>query len=259
MKSRSAAFAVVNAALIAAVIVVNVLAITLPLNGRSTASISDSFASLFVPANYVFSIWGLIYLCLIAFGVFQLLPGQRDNLFVSATDWWFALSCLANASWLFAWHYGLYPLSVFVMLVLLLALIIIYAGIHPSGRDRDSPDLATRALVRLPFSIYLGWITVAATANISDVLSWTGFAGLGAPNSPWTAALCVLTGLVALLMGILYRDVAYAAVIIWALVGIIQKQAAHPLIVSAGWTGVGVAAAGVVAGTLARRRTPQRT
>lgn len=254
MKSRSGVLAIVNFLLIVGVIVVNTLAVTLPLNGRSTAAISDSFASLFVPAGYVFSIWGLIYICLVAFGVFQLLPSQRENPFVGATGWWFALSCLANSAWLFAWHYGLYPLSIVIMLVLLLTLIVIYAGLHPAGRGRATPTLPTRILVRLPFSIYLGWITVATLANASDVLSWAGFDGLGSPNAAWAAALCILAGIVAMIIGVLFRDVAYSAVIVWALVGVIEKQAAHPLIVTTAWIAIALCAAGIAAGYLVRGR-----
>ena len=252
MKSRSAALSFVNFLLIVGVIVVNVLAVTLPFNGRSTGAISDSFAQLFVPAGYVFSIWGLIYVCLVAFGVFQLLPSQRENPFVGATGWWFALSCLANGAWLFAWHWGLYPLSIVIMLVLLLSLIVIYAALHPAGRGHAAPTLPTRILVRLPFSIYLGWITVATLANASAVLSWAGFAGLGTPNAGWAAALCILAGIVAVIIGIAFRDLAYSAVIVWALTGIIEKQAAHPLIVTASWISIALCAAGIVAGFLVR-------
>lgn len=253
MTARSPAFGVVNPVLIIAVIVVNALAVVLPLNGRTTASISDSFASLFVPAGYVFSIWGLIYVCLLAFGVFQLLPSQRGNPFIGATDWWFGLSCLANCGWLFAWHYGLYPLSLFIMFLLFLVLVIIYAGLHPADKKAAIPGLSTRLFVRLPFSIYLGWITVALLANTSDVLSWAGLAGLGAPSAAWAAALCIVAGTASLLMGVICRDVAYVAVIVWALIGIVEKQSAHPLIVTAAWVAVAMSAAGLAGGLIARR------
>jgi len=254
MKARSPAFGVVNPILIIAVIVVNALAVVLPLNGRTTASISDSFASLFVPARYAFSIWSLIYACLLAFGVFQLLPRQRDNPFIGATDWWFALSCLANCGWLFAWHYGLYPLSLFIMFLLFLVLVIIYAGLHPAGRGTDTPALGTRLFVRLPFSIYLGWITVVLLANTSDVLSWANFAGLGAPNAAWAAALCIVVGAASLIMGAIFRDIACAAAVVWALIGIVEEQSSHPLIVTAAWVAVGMSAAGLAGGLIARRR-----
>ena len=59
---------------IALTLVVNVLANALPINGLNTGQISDSFDVYFVPAGYVFAIWGLIYIGLGAFAVFQALP-----------------------------------------------------------------------------------------------------------------------------------------------------------------------------------------
>ena len=41
---------------------VNIMATTLPLNGQDTGAISDRFQVYFVPAGYVFSIWGVIYI-----------------------------------------------------------------------------------------------------------------------------------------------------------------------------------------------------
>ena len=62
-----------------ATITINILANALPLNGLNTGEISDQFLVLFVPAGYVFSIWGLIYIGLIAYAIFQALPSQREN------------------------------------------------------------------------------------------------------------------------------------------------------------------------------------
>jgi uncharacterized protein with PQ loop repeat len=254
MKTRALVFGIVNSLLIVAVIIVNTLAVVLPLNGRSTAEISDSFKTLFVPAGYVFSIWGLIYVGLVAFGVFQLLPSQRENPWVRATDGWFALSSLANCAWIFSWHYGAYPLSLALMVVLLASLLIAYLGIRSTRSGQPAPSFPTRLCVRLPFSIYLGWISVATIANASDVLSWAGFTGLGILDTTWTVAASILASILSLLMSLRFRDVAYAAVILWALVGIIQKQAAYQPIVVGCWVAIAITAAGVLLGFIARQR-----
>jgi hypothetical protein len=78
---------IVNPLALAATIVMNALASLLPLNGRTTGEISDSFSLVFVPAGYVFSIWGLIYLAVVGFAVFQALPSQQSNPRVAATGW----------------------------------------------------------------------------------------------------------------------------------------------------------------------------
>src|SRR5512141_3414830 len=101
---------------ILATLIVNTLANALPLNGLNTGQISDRFQVYFVPAGYVFSIWGLIYLGLIAFAVFQALPAQRRNPRLRATGWWISLGGLAISTWIFLWHYQRFPLTLIAML-----------------------------------------------------------------------------------------------------------------------------------------------
>jgi benzodiazapine receptor len=214
---------------ILATLVVNLLANLLPFNGVTTAQVSDEFKVYFVPAGYVFSIWGLIYVGLIAYAVFQSLPAQRENPRLRATGWLVALAGLANCVWLFLWHYGQFVLTLVVMLSLLGLLILIYLRL---GIGRAPASAAETWCARVPFSVYLGWITVATIANVTDVLyflNWDGF-GIGARD--WTlivfGAVLVIAGLVSLTR----RDIAYNLVIVWSLVGIaIQQSAAKSLVV----------------------------
>src|SRR4030043_2288064 len=117
---------VINIFAVIATIVVNGLANAMPLNNQTTGEISNRFQFYFVPAGYVFSIWGLIYLGLIAFAIFQALPSQRENPRLRASGWWIALGGLANIAWIFLWHYEQFPLTLIAMLVLLGTLILTY-------------------------------------------------------------------------------------------------------------------------------------
>src|SRR5574340_1163386 len=114
-------------------IFVNTLANTLPINGLNTGEISDRFKVYFVPAGYVFSIWGIIYIGLILYGIYQALPGQKENPRLRATGWWIALGGVANSVWIFLWHYEQFPLTIIAMLALLATLIITYLRLRPGS------------------------------------------------------------------------------------------------------------------------------
>jgi len=152
-----------------ATIVVNGLASSLPLNGVTTGEISDQFAVYFVPAGYVFSIWGVIYLGLLGYTVYQALPAQRENAKLRRIGYLYVGASLANTVWLFLWHYQLFALTVPVMLALLGLLIVVYLRLEIGQR---SVTAAQRWLVNIPFSIYLGWITVATIANVTSLLEY---------------------------------------------------------------------------------------
>jgi hypothetical protein len=217
---------------ILATIVINTLANALPINGLNTGQISDRFQVYFVPAGYVFSIWGLIYLGLIAFAIYQALPSQRENARLRATGWWITLGGLANSTWIFLWHYEQFPLTLVAMLVLLATLIVTYLRL---GIGRTTVPAAETWAVRLPFSIYLGWITVATVANVTSLLDYLNWDGFGL--SPETWMLVVLAAMlgIAALMNFIRRDVAYALVILWALAGISIKHAAVDAVAIPTW------------------------
>jgi benzodiazapine receptor len=215
---------------IAATIVINILANALPLNGLNTGEISDRFQVYFVPAGYVFSIWGLIYIGLIAYAVFQALPSQRENPRLRQTGYLVALSGLANIAWLFHWHYEQFPWTLIAMFSLLGLLIAIYLRL---GIGIANVSTAENWAVRIPFSVYLGWITVATVANVTDVLYYLKWGGLGISPEIWfvivLAAVVVISGLVSLTR----RDIAYNLVILWALVGIAFKHSSITLVMVA--------------------------
>lgn len=216
-------FAVIVATI--ATIVVNGLASGLQLNGQSTGDISDRFPSLFTPAGYVFSIWSVIYLGLLAYTIFQALPAQRTNPRLRAIGWPYVLSGAANSVWIFLWHYNQFAASLVVMIVLLLSLIVIYRRLSP-WRFVASP--AERWTTHIPFSIYLGWITVATVANAATVLldlQWDG--GFLGPMV-WALILIAIATLIGLYFALRERNVAYVAVLVWAFIGIAVKQNATP-------------------------------
>jgi hypothetical protein len=214
------------------VIVMNGLANALPLNGLQTGEISDRFAIYFVPAGYVFSIWGLIYLALIGYAVFQALPAQRANPRLQAIGYWFVLSCVANVVWLFLWHYEQFTWTLVAMLALLASLIVIYLRLD-IGRSRATT--AERWLVEAPFSLYLGWITVATIANVTQLLYYLGWNGWGLPPESWFVLVLVAALVIAGLMAYTRRDFVYLLVLVWAFIGIATKHAAVPLVSLSTW------------------------
>jgi hypothetical protein len=203
-----------------ATIVINVLANALPFNGQNTGVISDRFKVFFVPAGYVFSIWGIIYIGLIAYAVYQAMPAQRDNQVLKRIVPWFLISSAANIAWIFLWHYNVFALTIIVMAVLLVSLIAIYLALSIGKRGLSN---AERWAVHVPFSIYLGWITVATVANATALLwlyKWNGF---GISPEAWTIIMLIVGAALGGLMSFTRRDVAYSLVIVWAFAGIAVK------------------------------------
>ena len=133
MKTRQ----ILNLIALLGTVIVNGLANALPFNGITTGEISDSFPVLFTPAGYVFSIWGVIYLLLFGFAVYQALPSQRDNPRLERIGYWFVLSSLFNAVWIFLWHYGYFLLTLLAMLGLLVSLIVIYQRLQIARKIRN--------------------------------------------------------------------------------------------------------------------------
>ncbi|MFV8829147.1 TspO/MBR family protein [Alkalihalobacterium sp. APHAB7] len=199
---------------------VNALANIIPIGGKTTGEISARLEVLFTPAGYVFSIWGLIYLLL---GVWLVrgIPKNRRNLpLYTETSSLFILSCLLNTAWIFLWHYQLFLWTVPVMVSLLLTLIFLYQKVKAT--DPAKIDQA-------PFSIYLGWISVATIANVSYVLVEYTWGGFGLSQVTWTIIMLVVATLLAVYFRIHQNDRLFPLVFVWAIVGIgVQNQSAYP-------------------------------
>jgi hypothetical protein len=240
---------VVNVVAVIGTLIVNGLANALPLNGLTTGEISDRFEVYFVPAGYVFSIWGLIYLALIGFAIYQALPAQRENPRLQSVGYLFAFSCAANVAWLFLWHYEQFLWSVMAMVALLLSLILIYLRL---GIGRIEVSTAERWLVQVPFSVYLGWVTVATIANVTSVLDYVSWGGWGIAPQMWAVIMLVVGAGIATAVGLTRGDVAYMLVIVWAFVGIAVKHAATPTVAIAAWVMTGLVALAIGASVLWR-------
>lgn len=232
---------------------VNVIASTLPLNGQDTGEISDRFQVYFVPAGYVFAIWGVIYIGWIAFTIFQFQSSQKDSPRLRRLGYLFAFSNLANAAWLFCWHFNLFGLSVLVMLALLGLLIASYLRLDV---NRASVSRVEFWSVDVLFSIYLGWITVATVANIADWLYLVEWNGFGISAQTWAIIMLIVASLLGLAMALTRRDAAYLVVLVWAFVGIAVKQVSAPMVVLSSWVAA-VIMVGLVIFSLTRRQLAQ--
>ncbi len=240
-------------------VVVNALANIIPINNITTGDVSDLYPNLFTPAGLTFSIWGLIYVLLGIFVVYQLLPSVRRDPekagLIQRIGPFFFISCLANMGWIFAWHYQAIALSLILMLVLLASLLAIYLRL---GIGKTDSTGTAKYLMYLPFSIYLGWITVATIANVAILLvdvNWNTF-GLG--EQFWAAAVIIIGTVIALSVLFTRRDAYYALVVDWALLGILLKRMAddtadHQTVIYVTVAGLAVITVGIIVQAVRRR------
>lgn len=217
-----------------ATVAMNAAANLLPLNGRTTGEISDQFSVFITPAGYVFSIWSVIYVGLAAYVVWQFTAGRQSQR-TQAIARLFIITCIANIVWLELWHYGQYVVTFAAMVALLAALVILYL------RLRLEPPASSREwwCVDAPFSLYVGWATVATLVNLSVVLDIVG-RPFDIDAATWAVAMVVLATLIALGVGVQQRDPVYVGAIVWALTGVAVKADQPANVAGVSWAGAAV-------------------
>lgn len=198
------------------VIALNVLANALPINGMTTGELSSLYPNRFVPAGFTFGIWGLIYLSLLGFVIFQFFSSAQA--ITKAIGLWFVASCIANASWILVWHYQWPLLALGVMGLLLFSLVKVYLKAAPFEWPVHWP-------AKLPFQLYLGWISVATIANATAVLVDAGWQGGAIPELTWAALMVAVATAAGLFFAFRFKDIFYNGVILWAFYGIYARQA----------------------------------
>ena len=208
-----------------AMLTVNALSSILPINGVTPKEVSDRYPNLFVPAPLTFAIWGVIYLLVFGYtlyllGVFHKRGETCNATLIHRTGILFIISSILNLSWVIAWHYGLLAISFILLALFLLAMIYMRVIIQ-----RHEP-LTTKEkwFVRLPFSVYFGWITIATIAGATALLVGNGFGGLGLSEAVWTIIILIVGAVIGILTSLKFRDIPYVLVLIWAYGNILNNH-----------------------------------
>lgn len=205
-------------------VITNVLANSLPINGITTGAVSDAYENLFAPAGITFIIWGVIYLLLLVYSFFQLGIIAKDinenrSVLIKNIGILFSISSLANIIWILAWHYDQMVLALLLIVIMLLCLIFISQLIR-----KEDLSLKERLFIKLPFSIYFGWISVATIANVVVVLVKINWGGLGISPALWTMIILGVGTVIGIVTMLRNRDLGYGLVFLWAYAGIIIKH-----------------------------------
>jgi len=216
-------------------VIVNALANIIPIGGKNTGELSDQYPNLFVPAGLTFSIWGVIYLLFALFVIYQardIYKSENEKLnmpFLDQIGYGFIIASAANISWIFFWHYEFVLISLFVMIALFASLLYIYLRLD-IGRSEVPRN--EKLLVHIPFSVYIGWITVATVANVTAVLVDAGVQSFGPLAEFLTVVVIVVVVIITLLMLWTRKDIAYSLVVVWAALGIVIKQISQNLLIA---------------------------
>lgn len=206
---------------------INYLSNALPINGHTPGELSDKYVNYFVPAGLTFSIWGVIYGWFLVFISVQVIAYFNESLFnkiepiIQKIGWLFVVTCILNIAWLLAWHYELVAVSVMIMLLFLVTLIYIFVKI---GIGKTKANTQEKWLSHTPFSIYLGWISIATIANITALLVQNNWSGFGFDGATWANIMIAVGFLVCLFMVISKKAVFFGLVVLWAFYGIYVKR-----------------------------------
>jgi hypothetical protein len=225
-----------------AMVYINYLANSLPINGKTTGELSDAYPNLFVPSGITFSIWGIIYLLVAAYCVVQFLPASKE--IATRINWLFIISCVLNGLWIVAWHYQKLSLSLLIMVGLLVTLILINLHLQdlPAG------------LLKATFGVYLGWICIATIANVTALLVDAGWGGMGISQQAWTIIMIAIGTLIVSLAILRINNPFIGLSVIWAFTGIILKRSTdYRSIVIAAALGILVVGIVTILGFLGKR------
>lgn len=208
-----------------ATVIINYAATGFELGGYNTGELSDLIPNLFVPIGLTFSIWAVIYFFLIAFSLYQardLFKSEKIEMeFLNKIGYYFLLSNIANSVWIFFWHFRLVLLSFVVMIIILFSLLMIYLKL---GIGKSELKDAKKIWVHTPFSIYLGWITVATIANATALLVTLGIPSFGLLPEILTIVVITVAVLITFGMLLIRKDWIYSLIVLWATLGIFLKQ-----------------------------------
>lgn len=173
-----------------------------------------------IPAGYAFTIWFVIYAGCVAYAVYQALPAQREKTLLRRIGWWSTAAFLSSTLWAVTTGLGWYLITnvlIFALFASLLGALIVLI------KHQAQLTVAERLLVKMPLSIYLGYVTVATVANTAATLKqqYGVVTPLGLSETTWVVVMLVIAGLLAAFTTVRSRgNAGYALAVVWALIGI---------------------------------------
>ncbi|MEY2646792.1 MAG: hypothetical protein RL158_768 [Bacteroidota bacterium] len=218
---------IINWVLFIIVIATNALANILPINGYNTGQISAFYPNYFVPAGFTFSIWGIIYLFLLNYSIsytyFTIKQRQFPDIkkYLDAITPYYWFTCILNAGWILAWHYLQVGVSVLIMLAFLVSLIKVFMIMQ---QEALTIKPLYQFLIKTPFSVYIGWISVATIANITAFLVHLKWNGFGIDPIYWTILMISIAIVLGIYFIVFFKNIAHPLVLVWALWGIKAAQ-----------------------------------
>jgi translocator protein len=208
-----------------ATIAYNGLAAAGQVNSVSPADVSNRYPTVLTPAGYAFSIWSLIYLGLVAFSIFQLLPRNAARFRNVRTL--YIISCVLNCAWIYFWHHDQIAICLVLIVALLATLLFIIKRLEPDN-ERGGALFA-----KVPFGIYAGWVTAATLVNFVVFLSYIG---VSLDSRTWNAigvSLILLAAAVGVAVRWGLKNYVFPMSIAWAATAIAVKQSGNTAIVVA--------------------------
>lgn len=216
--------ALINLFSVVLVIAVNYISQAIRINETTIGEVSNEYFNLFTPASYAFAIWGLIFLALVAYGIFQVRRAffsDKQSEFIEQTGYWFLVANLLNCTWVFAFAYGYTGLSVLIMLGILGSLIKIILN---TNMERWDAPIGIIAFAWWPICLYSGWIAVATIANVSAYLTKIGWDGFGIGDQEWTIIMIAVATLLNIIMVWKRNMREFAIVGVWSLIAIFVRH-----------------------------------
>jgi benzodiazapine receptor len=191
--------------------------------GKPIQEITALYPTLFIPADYAFSIWGVIYFSFIIYCIYQLLPAQQDKLLFNNLSISLIFANVLASGWIIAFRNELIGLSMFILLVQFAFALDMYQNIKQARQH-----YVYTSWLHVPFSLFMGWITVACITNATTWLASIGWWGGSVSEPVWTIILIILTGGTGVIVNLMYKDAVYSLVISWALIAIwVSAQSVH--------------------------------
>ncbi|WP_299220986.1 tryptophan-rich sensory protein [uncultured Aquimarina sp.] len=216
--------AILNLLSVVFVLAINYLSQALRFNNTTIGELSNTYDNLFTPASYAFAIWGIIFLGLIAYSIYQIrnaFLSSKKAEFIEQTSYWFMIANLLNGCWVLAFVYEFTGLSVLIMIGILISLLKIIIN---TNMERWDAPIGTIAFVWWPICLYSGWIAVATIANISAYLSKIDWNGFGISEVSWTITMITIAVLLNIYMIIKRNMREFALVGAWALTAIYVRH-----------------------------------
>jgi hypothetical protein len=178
------------------------------------------------PSPYAFLIWWPIFAGCLAYGIYQFLPSQRNNIAYRNVGFLTIITFFFSICWMSVAQFGSQSIqwtTLPIIIVMFVCQMVVFMRLL---HLRKVLSIFEDIWIVTPLIMYAGWLSLAVFLNLHSVIAEYEYTTYGINTTAMSILILLFAGLISTMYTLIAKGLAtYPLTIIWGLIAIVIENA----------------------------------